>query len=108
MITNCYGVNCAGWKMIHPRATPDMLGYVPDFLVDDDPRAAREQFNERYEYGGWKPNKGFTKDHRDCLTYPGDPTLAERMLRDERIVMYSGAIFAIIQPDSAFEVARLD
>ena len=43
--------------------------------------------------------------------YPGDPVLppvAERKLRDERIVMYPGAIIAVFQPDGAFEVARLD
>ncbi len=45
------------------------------------------------------------------IEYPGDPVLppiAERMLRYERIVMYPHSLFAIIQPDGKFEVARMD
>ena len=111
MTINCYGIDCAGWEMIHPKATPDMLGYVPRFLMDGDPRPAREQFEERYEFGGWKPNRGFSKDDRDFIKYPGDPALppiAQRMLRDERVVMYPSSLFAIIQPDGSFEIARMD
>jgi hypothetical protein len=111
MTLNCYDIDCTGWALTHPRATFDMLGYVPQFLRDDDPRPAREQFNERYEFGGWSPNKGFTKDNRDFITYPGDPALppvAERKLGVERIVMYPGALLAIIQPNGDFEIARLD
>lgn len=111
MTINCYGIDCTEWEMVHPRATPDMLGYVPRFLRNDDPRPAREQFNERYVYGGWRPNNHFTKDERDFVQFPGDPALppiAQRMLREERIVMYPGALFAIIQPDGRFEIARID
>lgn len=111
MIINCYGIDCSGWKLIHRAASFDMLGYVPAFLLDDDPRPAREQFQERYVYGGWRPIKGFTKDAADGLHYPEDPVLpavAYRMLRQERIVMYPGAVFAIIQPDGSWDVARLD
>lgn len=108
---NCYGVDCDGWTMIHPRATPDMLGYLPSFIHNDDLRPASEQFNERYVYGGWSPIKKFTKLARDYLSYPGDPSLppiAERNLRAERIVMYPHSLVAIIQPDGTFEVARMD
>lgn len=111
MATNCYGIDCTGWAMIHPRATIDMLGYVPDFLSDSDPRPAREQFDENYQFGGWKPIVGFTLDEARDLHYPGDPPLppvAERKLRDERILMYPHALFVVIQPDGSFEVARLD
>ncbi|PWJ81520.1 hypothetical protein C7441_11052 [Pseudaminobacter salicylatoxidans] len=111
MTINCYEVDCTGWTMIHPQMTPDGLGYVPCFLSDDDPRPAREQFNERYVYGGWRPNPGFTKDDRDFIQYPGDralPPVAERKLRDERIVFYPGAVLSIIQPDGSYEIARLD
>lgn len=108
---NCYGTDCSAWRLLHPRATFDMLGYVPMFLEDTDTRPAREQFEERYEYGGWRPNEGFSKDDKDFITYPGDPALppiAERMVGDERVVMYPCSLFAIIQPDGSFEVARLD
>lgn len=108
---NCYGIDCTGWTMIHPRANPDMLGYVPAFLSDADPRPAREQFHERYEFGGWRPNRGFTLGAGDTLLYPEDPPLvpiAQRRLRDERIVMYPSAILAVFQSDGSFEAARLD
>lgn len=111
MARNCYDVNCDGWEIVHPRASHDMLGYVPGFIVDEDPRPAKEQFNERYVFGGWSPIKGFAKNDRDVLQYPEDPPLpplAERKLRDERIVMYQHALLAIIQPDGSFEIARLD
>lgn len=108
---NCYGVDCAGWRMIHPDAPIEALGYVPGFLRDDDPRPAREQFDERYAYGGWSPNKGFKMLDNLAIQYPGDPALlpiAWRELRGEAIVMYPGALLAIIQPDGRFEVARMD
>lgn len=111
MTANCYGVDCAGWELIHPRATFDMLGYIPNFIAADDPRKAREQFDANYEYGGWKPNPGFKKGADDSIRYPGDPALppvAQFKLRDERVVYYPNAIVAIIQADGGFEVARLD
>ncbi|TPL40651.1 hypothetical protein [Mesorhizobium sp. B2-4-6] len=111
MAANCYGVDCTGWVMLHPRATPDMLGYVPRFLQQSDARPAREQFDERYEYGGWSPNAGFNLLEDGRIQYPGDPPLpvvAEFTLRSERVVAYPGAVFAIIQPDGRFEVARMD
>jgi hypothetical protein len=110
-IINCYGVDCTGWKLIHPRADHDMLGYVPRFLVEADQRPAKEQFAERYEFGGWRPNPGFEQLPNGHMQYPGDPALppiAERRLRDERIVMFPGALFAIFQPDGSFEMARID
>ena len=76
MTINSYGVDCTGWQMVHPRATPDMLGYVPGFLVDSDPRPAREQFNERYRFGGWKPNRGFIKSQKSDALIPRRSGLA--------------------------------
>ena len=31
------------WKLLHPQAA-DMLGYIPSFIYEDDPRSAKEQF----------------------------------------------------------------
>lgn len=112
MAQNCYGVECAGWELTHPKATNDMLGYIPQFLRDDDLRPARDQIDERYgEYGGWRPNRGWKMLANGALQYPGDPAkppVAERMLRNERIVFYPGAIIAIIAPDGSFEAGKLD
>jgi hypothetical protein len=89
---------------------PEILGIVPSFLNEDDPRPAHEQINDRY-ISGWHPMSGFKMDDRCTLFYSGDPPLpaiAMTMLRDERITFYSGAWLAITQPDGTFEVGRVD
>lgn len=100
------------WIMLHPRMTPDALGYIPGFLSEDDPRPAREQIDAHYQHGGgWCPNKGFTLRRDNVLQFPGDPLfppLAQVRLRDELIVLYPHSYVAIIQPDRSFEAARVD
>ena len=100
------------WTMLHPEATPDMLGYLPGFLSEKDPDKAREQLNKNYSHGGgWFPMKRFTKLPDGRLKYPGDPPLlplAQTKLRDELIVLYEHEVVAIIQPDGSFEAARMD
>lgn len=99
------------FKLLHPRMTPDHLGFLPAMLSPDDPRPAREQFNSNYSFGGWSPFKGFTLNTDNSLSYPGDPPqqpLAQAKLRDELIILYPSSWVAIIQPDRSFEVARLD
>lgn len=99
------------WRMIHPKMTPEMLGWIPFFLSEDDPRPAREQFDENYRHGGgFRPLPGFTMS-AEALHYPEDPPfalLAETKLRDETIRFYNGSWVAIVQPDGSYEVARLD
>lgn len=98
------------WKLLHPNATPDMLGFIPGFLSDTDPRPAREQFQSNY-VGGWQPFPGFTMRPNGDLSYPGDPPtklLAEAKLRDETIRFYQHAWVAVIQPDGSFEISRMD
>ncbi len=87
------------------------LGLVPDFIRQDDSRPLREQIHERYVYGGWSPIKGFKMDERFRLSYPGDPALVPYCFiehGDERLYAYQSSIFAIVQKDGTFEVARLD
>ena len=100
------------WKMIHPQAGPEMLGYLPSMVSDLSPKSAREQFNDAYSFaGGWTPFKGFTMLPDRNLSYPGDPPtqlLAETKLRDETILFYDHAWVAIVQPDGSFEVCRKD
>lgn len=98
------------WYLVHPKA-PEALGYIPNFLSSADPRPAREQFNERYVFGGWRPFEGFKLGKDFALLYPGDPPtipVAWTLLRDERIVVYLHQWVAIIQPDNSFEVCRMD
>lgn len=103
------------WTHYHSR-TMGMLGFIPSFLSDADPRPAKEQFNENYAHGGgWSPwSVEWSLDAKRLppeLRYPGDPVyraVAETRLRDERIIVFQHAIVAIVQPDGTFEVARLD
>jgi hypothetical protein len=88
-----------------------MLGYIPGFLSEDDPRPAREQIDANYRHGGgWRPFKGHTRTAVG-LRYPGDPPmalLATSRLRDEVIEFYDCQWLAIVQPDGSFEVCRMD
>ena len=98
------------WTAKHPQFTEDMLGYIPSFLRETDPRSAREQIASGY-IGGWEPFPGFRMLENGNLDYPGDPPtrlLAETNLRGEIIRFYNYAWLAVIQPDGSFEVARLD
>lgn len=103
------------WQLLDNRVTGDMLGLIPEFLSEDDPRPAREQFNEAYAHGGgWRPFEGFVMAGPDdlyWLLYPGDPptrSLACCRLRDELIIVYQHAWVAIVQPDGTYEIARMD
>lgn len=98
-------------RFLHPQATPEHLGALPGFLDPADPRPAREQFQARYQWGGWSPTPGWRMRADGVLQYPGDdplPVLAETILGTERVLFYPHAWVAIVQPDGAFEVARLD
>lgn len=100
-------------QFLHPRATPDHVGFIPSFLDTDDPRPAREQIHDNYRHGGgWNAFKGHTMDPNfQALRYPGDPArhaLALMKIRDERVFIYENAWVAIVQPTGEYEVARID
>ena len=99
------------FELKHPQATQQMLGYLPSFLSVDDPRSAKEQFNDNYRHGGgWSPYHGHTM-LSNGLRHPGDPVmrlLAEAKLRDETIRFYEGEWVAIVQADGSYEIARMD
>ena len=104
------------WLMLHPQMTPDQLGYIPDFLSEDDPRPAREQINANYTAGGgWQSFKGNGKHTFDpkthAIKYPLDPKLeplASAKLRDELILYYRHSWVVIVQPDGEWDIARMD
>lgn len=99
------------WEFLHPKMTLEHLGYIPDWLSEANPKSAREQLNDGYAFGGWRPFRGFKLRHDNALLYPGDPPtipLAQAKLRDELIVFYSHSWVAVIQPDRSFEVCRMD
>lgn len=99
------------WKMLHPEMTIEHLGYIPYWLDEANPKSAREQLNDGYQCGGWRPFPGFKLRDDNSLVYPNDPPtipLAQGRLRDELIVFYPHSWVAVIQPDRSFEVCRMD
>ena len=100
----------------------DVVGYIPSFLSEDDPRTAVEQIDANYTAGGgWHEFKGFKlkggpslcdpKEEPYSLVYPGDPPqreLSRAKLRNELLVFFESSWLAVIQPDGNFRVARLD
>jgi hypothetical protein len=100
------------WAMLHPNMTMEMLGFLPMFMSEDDPRPAREQIDAAYQHGGgWNPFKGFELLENGDLKYPGDPPtkrLAVTVLHQEEVSFYEHAWVVIKQPDGSWEVARID
>lgn len=100
----------------------DLVGIIPQFLSEDNPRPAAEQFDEHYAHGGgWRPMSGWTATHEASdvpgfhsvlhIQYPGDPAyapVAHIALGDESIWIYPHAWVAIEQADGSVEVARMD
>jgi hypothetical protein len=100
------------WTLKHPNATMDMLGYLPGFLSDEDPRSAKEQIHTSYQHGGgWTSFPGFELLENGNLQYPGDPEtrlVAETKLRKEVVRLYEHAWVVILQEDGTWELARID
>lgn len=95
----------------------EVVGFIPQFLSERDPRPAKEQIHENYAHGGgWNSFDGFElvnfeKLGNYALRYPGDPLIKElsrAKLRDELLVFFECQWLAIIQPDGSWEVCRLD
>jgi hypothetical protein len=87
-----------------------MLGFIPSFLDEGDPRPAKEQINTNY-IGGWNPIPGFVIRQNGNLGYPDDPDmhlLAEGRFRDEVLRFYECELLGIKQPNGTWEIARLD
>ena len=90
----------------------DVLGLVPYWLDESDPRSAEEQLNAHYAHGGgWSPLEGWKLSASNSISYPGDSVLqpwAIATFREDTICAYESAWFAIIHPDRTFSVARMD
>jgi len=98
------------WQMMDSRMTMEHLGLIPFFLMVDDPRSAREQFDARY-VSGWNPTTGFKLSRDHSIRYPGDPPLrplAMCKLRDETIFFYRHAWVLVLQKDGTYEACRMD
>jgi hypothetical protein len=108
------------WIKLHRLAHIDMLGIIPEFFDEADPRPVEEQIDENYQHGGgWYPYKGFTlapdatpsELHSMKLQAPDDPDLVPlfaTICHKELVIVYESGWTAIFQPDLSFTVARLD
>jgi hypothetical protein len=95
-----------------------MLGYLPGFLDDRNPKPAREQIDDAYQsMGGWQPFPGLTLLPNGHLKYPGDPDMipiAETTLHEggpgkkETVRLYVHDWVLILQEDGTYEIARVD
>jgi hypothetical protein len=97
----------------HPSATQVMLGYLPNFLSEEDPADAQVQLNRAYAHGGgYDPFPGFQLLENGNLQYPNDPPtrlIAEARLHDkETIRIYEHAWVMILQDDGSWVVSRMD
>jgi len=95
----------------------EVVGFIPSFLNEADPRPAKEQINEAYAHGGgWNSFNGFglgidSRSELYTLEYEGDPPtheLSRATFRDETLVFFEHSWFAIIQKDGSYDIARLD
>lgn len=97
----------------------ELLGYIPTFLAEDDPRSAKEQLHANYAHGGgWHEFKGFNFDPSKPeiedweLRFPGDPPMkliAATKLHDKEVIaVFENAWVAIVQKDLTYEIARMD
>lgn len=102
------------WNLLFPGMTAEHLGLIPTFLRDDDPRPAREQFNERYAFGGgWHALSGCKLSESGAIIFPGDPPnppVASTILpmTAEVVSLHRWSFVSIVQADGSFEVARMD
>jgi len=90
-----------------------MLGSIPSFLDEANPRPAREQLDSNYRHaGGWCSFPGFEMLPDGNLRYPGDPPvqlLADTVLHGtETIRFYQHSWVAIVQSDGSYEISRMD
>lgn len=99
------------FKIIDPRYSEEALGFIPEFLSEDDPRSAAEQFNENYAHGGgWRPMKGWKMGPVGEIRWGQEETLhpfAVAQLRDETIRVHTFGWVSIMQADGSFEVSRM-
>jgi hypothetical protein len=112
------------WILMHPQATAEHLGFVPQFFDDTDPRPAAAQLEENYAHGGgWRPfgqGQWRIRASDGALVYPGSPedgepdevypliALAPLPLTHECLQFYTSSFLAVVQEDGAIEVTRVD
>ena len=107
------------WTFLHPYANYSHLGFLVDFLDDEDPRPVTEQLDDTYRHGGgWKE---LNKDGVSYILNPKTRTLrytkhggewlkpiARTTLHGTTIIFYDYAILAAHTPGEQLRVTRVD
>lgn len=92
--------------------TLDMMGFIPLFLSEYDPRDTKAQLNANYAHGGgWRKFEGFKLLENESIQYPGDPPhpcLAKAFLRGEEIRYYDYSWVMVVAADGSWEISRMD
>lgn len=105
------------WHLTHPKATPEMLGYLPYLVTDALDTPAREQLEITYAHGGGvRPNTTMTlhdwsEPGKATLTYPNDPPMEEiarAQRRDETLIFFDCSWLAIVQANGDYLITRMD
>ena len=100
----------------------EVTGLLPEIIWQDDPRPAREQFNDRYAHGGgWNPMKGWLfkpgPDGEATLVFQSNDEeddaeeyreMSRTTINSEILILFDCEFLAIVQPDGSFEVDRVD
>jgi hypothetical protein len=106
------------WGVLCPREDfhPDLVGLIPSFICETDPRPVTQQIDDNYQHGGgWRPLPGMTLSP-GLVLLGGDPEpyrpiaitrLAER--EDQTLVIiFERGVTAVVEADGSYQVARLD
>jgi len=108
------------FQMLHPRATQDMLGFIPHYFDDRliGSYTAEQLMIAGYQQtAGCEPNDYFNRVQQfqmregGVLKFPGDrpmKPIAMYQFGTETLYFYESEMFSIVQPDASFKVWRLD
>ena len=93
----------------------EVVGLIPAFLDELDPRSAIEQIDQNYQHGGgWRDMDGtiFERESGEYVyCYPDDPPfqeLSRAYFRDELLVFFDCQLLAVIQKDGSYRISRID
>ena len=106
----------SAWKQLEPRATFEMLGYLPQLISHHVTYGTiAEQVARNYSHGGGYAPFGQGQWTFDpvtfALSYPDDPVMLpfySLAVGTETAYVYPYAIVAVVQADGSFEVIRMD
>ena len=100
------------YENVPPERLIEAIGILPHWVDNNDPRSAKEQFQQKYQFGCCEMPGG-TVDENGVYNYPEDPPLYPfySLERDnEMIYFYNYAMVAVVLKDEARTtyVTRMD